>query len=241
MGRLEWDPVSKKLYETGTDRGVLYPCNAAGEYPKGVAWHGLTGVSESPSGAEPTPLYANNHKYLDLRSAETYGGNIKAYTYPDEWAACDGSAEIAPGITIGQQTRQMFGLSYRTLIGNDIEGDAYGYKLHLVYGATASPSSEDHETVNADPSAIEFDWEFSTNPVDVPGFKKPTATLEFDSTKVPEEFLKAIEDILYGTDAVEADVEQGIEAAAATDPRLPLPSEVIELYNEFVNDEEEGE
>ena len=221
MARIQWDPISKKLYETGTDRGVLYPYAANGTYPKGVPWHGLIGVSENPSGAEPTALYANNHKYLDLRSAEEYGGNIKAYTYPDEWEACDGSAEIAPGITIGQQTRQPFGLTYRTLIGNDTEGDAYGYKLHLVYGATASPSGEDHETVNNDPSALEFDWEFSTNPIDVPGFKKPTATLEFDSTKVSETFLNAIEDILYGT----ADAE----------PRLPLPAEIIELYKETKN------
>lgn len=230
MSRLVWDATSEKLYETGTDRGVLYPYSANGTYDKGVAWNGLTGVTENPSGAEPTALYANNKKYLNLISAEEYGGNIKAYTYPDEWAACDGSAEIGPGITIGQQTRQPFGLSYRTLIGNDNEGDSYGYKIHIIYGATASPSGKDHETVNDSPEAVEFDWEFSTNPIDVPGFNKPTSTFEFDSTKVSEAFLKALEDILYGANAT-----TGEGAKEATEPRLPLPAEIVELYEKTKN------
>jgi len=213
--RLTWDPVGLRTYETGTDRGVLYPQDAAtGLYPAGVAWNGLIGVTQSPSGADPTALWANNSKYLNLISAEEFGATIEAYTYPDEFAACDGSAEIAPGVYVGQQVRRPFGLSYRTLIGNDTEGTAFGYKLHIVYNATAAPSDKGYSTVNDSPEAITFSWTVSTVPMEVPGML-PTASVTIDSTKVDPLCLASLEEILYGS--------------ATEDPRLPLPSEIALL------------
>lgn len=212
--RLEWDKTGERLYETGVEKGVLYPMSN-GAYPKGVAWNGLTNVTESPSGAESSPLYADNTKYLNLISNEELGATIEAYTYPDEWKKCDGSADIATGITIGQQSRSIFGLSYVTKIGNDVDGDSHGYKIHIIYGATTSPSERGYGTVNDSPEAITFSWEISTTPVNVTGFK-PTSLVTIDSTKVNSEKLKAFEDILYGTEEKEA--------------RLPLPEELITLF-----------
>lgn len=223
MTALIWDEVGSRVYETGTTKGVLYPA-ASGAYPKGVAWNGLTAVNESPSGADETVLWADNLKYGSMRAAEEFGGTIEAYTYPDEWAECDGSVSIATGVTIGQQTRKSFGLSYRTEIGNDEAGTDYGYKLHLVYGATANPSEKAYSTINDSPEAITFSWEFTTIPVAVPGYKN-TAIITIDSTKVDADKLKALEDILYGTDDTEA--------------RLPLPGEIIALMGSA--DTPEGE
>lgn len=217
MSKLVWDKTGERLYETGVKRGVLYPQAAGGTYPKGVAWNGLTNVTESPTGAEATALYADDIKYLNLMSNEEFGGTIEAYTYPDEFAECDGSASLATGVYIGQQPRKTFGFSYCTTIGNDVESNAYGYKLHLVYGALASPSEKAYSTINDSPEAITFSWEFSTTPVNVTGFK-PTACLTIDSTKVDAEKLAALEKILYGDDTG--------EAATA---RLPLPDEVAQV------------
>lgn len=213
MSRLVWDQTGERLYETGVKMGVLYP-QEAGKYPKGVAWNGLTAVTESPSGAEATALYADDIKYLSLMSAEEFGATIEAYTYPDEFAQCDGSAEIATGVAIGQQKRKTFGLCYRTVIGNDTDNNDYGYKLHLIYGALAAPSEKAYATINDSPEAITFSWEVTTTPVSVEGFK-PTASITIDSTKADETKLKALEDILYGTAEKEA--------------RLPLPDEVATL------------
>lgn len=220
LKRLVWDKVGNRRYETGTDRGVLFPMLPNGQYGDGVAWDGLTGVSESPSGAEPSPLYADNIKYLNLISAEEYSATIEAYSSPAEFDACDGSAEIAEGVTIGQQTRQKFGFAYRTKIGTDVNDEA-GYKIHLVYGCTAAPSGRDYATVNESPEAMTLSWEVNTTPVDVPN-SKPTATVTIDSTKVAPEKLAAFEEILYGKDPVE-----GTPGVAA---RLPLPSEVATLF-----------
>lgn len=214
MAKLAWDETGKKVYETGVKQGVLYPQDASGTYSKGVAWNGLISVSESPSGAEATPLYADDIKYLELRSAEEFGATIEAYTYPDEFAACDGSAEATPGVTIGQQNRTPFGMCYRTTIGNDVKNNDYGYKLHLIYGATVSPSEKSYASINDSPEAITFSWEVTTTPVAVTGFK-PTASLVIDSTKVDATKLKALEDKLYGTESEEAS--------------LPLPDEVISM------------
>lgn len=215
MAALTWDKTGERIYETGVDHGVLYLRNATGEYDSGFAWNGLTAVTESPSGAESTPIYADNIKYLNLTSAEEYGATIEAFTYPEEFAECDGTAVASPGITVGQQGRKTFGLSYRTLIGNDIDGTDHGYKLHLVYGALAAPSEKAYATVNDSPEAITFSWEVTTSPVEVPGMK-PSAQLTIDSTKVDAAALKLLEDLLYGD---------------ATDPaRLPLPEEVIALF-----------
>ena len=213
MAKLVWDAVGERLYETGTKNGVLYPA-VAGAYPKGVAWNGLTAVSQSPSGAEATPLYADDIKYLNLFSTEEFGFSIEAYTYPEEFEACDGSAELAPGVSIGQQTRQAFGFSYRTVLGNDTENDAYGYKLHLIYGAMASPSEKAYATVNDSPEPITFSWECTTTPVNVTGFK-PTSYICIDSTQVDKDKLAALEAKLYGTESEEA--------------TLPLPDEVAQL------------
>ena len=230
MGALTWDDDTKRLYETGTRKGVLYPMNNDGTYAAGVAWNGLTAVTESPSGAEETALYADDVKYLSLRSKEEFGGTIEAYTYPDEWAECDGSAELtgAPGVMVGQQTRKKVGLCYRTAIGNDVEADDYGYKLHLVYGAQASPSERSYATINDSPEAITFSWEFTTTPKDYDGEGtglKPTAIVTIDSTKVTGAtateravVMKKLEDVLYGTN--------GTGGAEGTAPRLPLPSEL---------------
>lgn len=215
MSILTWDAIGERLYETGVNQGVLYPQSNLGTYPLGVAWNGLTAVTESPSGAEASPIYADNIKYLSLMSAEEFGASVEAYTYPDEFAVCDGSAELSTGVTIGQQTRKSFGLAYKTLLGNDIEKNDYGYKLHLIYGATAAPSEKAYATVNESPEAITFSWEISTIPVSVTGFK-PTASITIDSTKVDAANLAALEAILFGT--------------AGTDARLPLPDEVASLF-----------
>ncbi len=221
MAKLAWDETGNRLYETGTRRGVLYPTittgENAGDYGTGVAWNGLTGVTESPSGAEETALYADDIKYLALYSAEEFGGTIEAYTYPDEFAECDGSAEIMTGVTIGQQSRKRFGFSYRTVLGNDVNGEDYGYKLHIVYGAMASPSEKSYETINDSPSAITFSWEFKTVPVSAGDNYKPTSVIIIDSTKVDSAALTALENILYGTTLV--------------DPRLPLPAEVFSILS----------
>lgn len=214
MPRLEWDKVGERLYETGVDQGVLYVQDETGAYPEGVAWIGLRSVSESPSGAEPSPLYADNIKYLNLLSTEEFAATIGAYYSPEEFDACDGTATLAKGVTIGQQKRKTFGLCYRTKIGNDIDGDEHGYKIKIIYGALAKPSQKEYQTVNNDPSAIELAWEVSTTPVKVTGMK-PTATLEIDSTKIDAEKLKALEDVLYGTGENKA--------------RLPLPDEIKTL------------
>lgn len=213
MPRLTWDDLGKRFYETGVKHGVLYP-QVGGAYPKGVAWNGLTAVTESPSGAEPTPLYADDIKYLELTSNEEFGCTIEAYTYPDEFKACNGEATLAEGVTIGQQTRVPFGFCYKTVLGNDEKKNDYGYKLHLVYGATASVSEKAFQTINDSPEAITFSWEVTTTPVSVKGFK-PTAILTIDSTTIAAEKLTALEDILYGKDEAEA--------------RLPLPDEIAEL------------
>lgn len=215
MARLTWDDAGKRLYETGVRMGVLYPLGESGEYDKGVAWNGLTGVTESPSGAEATALYANDSKYLSLYSAEEFGATIEAYTYPDEFAACDGSAELVKGASIGQQERQIFGLCYRTVVGNDVKGNDAGYKIHIIYGAKASPSEKAYATTNDSPEAITFSWEITTTPVTVSGFK-PTANIVIDSTKADPTKLSALEDVLYGD-------------ADGDGPRLPLPDEIKTL------------
>lgn len=216
MAKLVWDKTGDRLYETGVKNGVLY-IPTSGVYSKGVAWNGLTAVTESPSGAEATALYADNTKYLSLMSAEEFGATIEAYTYPDEFAACDGSAELADGVMIGQQKRSTFGLCYKTTIGNDTEGNDHGYKLHIIYGAQAKPSERAYASINDSPEAITFSWEITTTPVNVIG-AKPTAYLVIDSTKADPSKLAALEDILYGKDG-----EPGNE------PRLPLPDEIKTL------------
>lgn len=224
MAKIVWDKTGEKLYETGVKNGVLYLPDESGAYTKGVAWNGLTSVKESPSGAEATPLYADDIKYLELTSAEEFGGTLECYTYPDEFAECDGSAEVAPGVIIGQQNRKTFGLCYRTTLGNDIKGNEYGYKLHLIYGAKASPSEKAYSTINDSPEAITFSYEISTTPVNVTGYK-PTASLIVDSTKVSAEKMAALEALLYGKDAA-------VESGTNNDPRLPLPDEVITLLKD---------
>ena len=214
MSKLVWDKTGERLYETGVRQGVLYLQAAGGTYPKGVAWNGLTNITETPSGAEATALYADDIKYLNLISAEELGGTIEAYTYPDEFAECDGSASLTAGVYIGQQDRKSFGLCYRTTLGNDVESNAHGYKLHLIYGALASPSENAYSTINDSPEAITFSWEFNTTPVNVTGHK-PTASITIDSTKVDTTKMAALEKILYGD--------------AEIDPRLPLPDEVAQI------------
>lgn len=215
MSRIVWDKTGERIYETGVDRGVLYPMTASGEYGAGVPWNGLTAVSENPSGAEATALWADNTKYLNLLSAEEYAATLEAYTYPEEFKECDGSKMIAKGVYIGQQNRSVFGFAYRTLLGNDVKAQDYGYKIHLVYGCQASPSDKGYQTVNDNPDAITFSWEVNTTPVEVPGDFKPTATVEIVSTDCDPAKLKAFEDILYGSETEE--------------PRLPLPAEVAQL------------
>lgn len=216
MGRLAWDEIGTRYFETGVKKGVLYPM-VNGAYPNGFAWNGLTAVNESSSGAEPTPLYADNIKYLNLMSAEEFKATIEAYTYPEEFAKCDGSAEIATGVVIGQQKRQAFGLSYVTQLGNDTDGVDYGYKIHLVYGAMASPTDRSYSTINDSPEAMTFSWEVTTTPVEVPNFK-PTAHITIDSTKADPEALTELENMLYGT--------------AETSPRLPLPERLTEIFED---------
>ena len=216
MSKIVWDQTGERLYETGVQQGVLY-IPASGVYSKGVAWNGLTAVTESPSGAEATALYADDIKYLNLMSNEEFGCTIEAYTYPDEFAVCDGSASLAKGVNIGQQPRKTFGLCYRTTLGNDTDGNDYGYKLHMVYGCLAAPSEKAFSTINDSPEAITFSWEVSTTPVNVAGHK-PTAHLEIDSTKADPVKLAALEKILYGDTDTEA--------------RLPLPDEIVTLMAE---------
>lgn len=211
MPKLTWDNTGERIFETGIKQGVLYPIQSDGRYSKGVAWNGLTAVTESPSGAEATPLYADDIKYLNLLSNEEFGATIEAYTYPDEFAECDGSAELATGVMIGQQKRKVFGLCYRTAIGNDVDGNDHGYKLHLIYGCLAAPSEKAYSTINDNPEAITFSWEVTTTPVNVEGFK-PTSQITIDSTKADPTKLAALEAILYGSAEIEA--------------RLPLPDEV---------------
>lgn len=213
MAKLVWDQTGERKFENGVSNGVLFPMGATGEYNKGVAWNGLTAVTESPSGAEATALYADNIKYLNLMSAEEFGGTIEAYTYPDEFEECDGTASLGAGVTIGQQPRKPFGLAYKTKVGNDVDSDL-GYKLHLVYGCLASPSERAYATVNDSPEAITFSWEFTTTPIEVLDHK-PTSILIIDSTKVETAKLKAIEDKLFGSASEEA--------------KLPLPSEILEI------------
>lgn len=214
MSKLVWDQTGERRYETGVKQGVLYLVDATGAYKNGVAWNGLTAVTESPSGAEATPLYADDIKYLNMVSAEELGGTIEAYTYPDEFALCDGSAELIDGVYVGQQARQVFGLCYRTAVGNDLQNNDYGYKLHLIYGALAAPSEKAYATINDSPEAITFSWEFSTTPVNVTGLK-PTASITIDSTKAQADKLAALEAILYGSETEEA--------------RMPLPDEVATI------------
>ena len=218
MAKIVWDKTGERLYETGVKNGVLY-VQEGGAYQKGVAWNGLTAVTESPSGAEATPLYADDIKYLNLLSAEEFGATIEAYTYPDEFAACDGSAALVDGVMIGQQARKTFGLCYRTTIGNDTDGNDHGYKLHIIYGALAAPSEKAYATINDSPEAITFSWEITTTPVNVTG-AKPTASITIDSTKADPTKLAALEDILYGKDG-----------EPANEPRLPLPDEIKTLMN----------
>lgn len=210
MSKLVWDQAGARLYETGTKKGVLYPI-ASGKYPKGVAWNGLTAVTESPEGAEPTALYADDIKYLNILSTEEFKATVEAYTYPDEFAACDGSAELTKGVTIGQQKRKMFGMSYVTTLGNDTDGDSHGYKIHIIYGALAAPSEKSYSSKNDSPEAVTFSWELSTTPVEVEGFE-PTASLVIDSTTVESKYLSKLEEVLYGSADKEA--------------RLPLPDEI---------------
>jgi len=214
MAELKWDATGKRFFETGVDHGVLYLPNAQGEYDKGYVWNGLVTVTESPSGAEANPQYADNIKYLNLVSAEEFSGTIEAFTYPEEFGECDGTAMPTAGVSIGQQTRKPFGLSYRTRVGNDLAGTDYGYKLHFVYNALAAPTEKAFSTINDSPEAIQFSWEFSTTPVEVPGFK-PSATITVDSSKVPADKLAALEAIVYGS--------------ATTEARLPFPAEIFEL------------
>jgi len=221
MAVLEWDLTGQRVYETGVDRGVLYIPNERGVYEDGYAWNGLTTVTESPTGAEPSPQYADNIKYLNLISTEEFGGTIEAFTYPDEFAQCDGSAEPSPGVMVGQQGRKAFGLAYRTRVGNDVDGTDHGYKIHLIYGAQAAPSEKAYATINDSPEAISFSWDITTTPVAVTGLK-PTALLTIDSTKVDAGALATLEDILYGTEGV--------------DPRLPLPNEILGIFGGTIDE-----
>lgn len=222
MAKIVWDKTGERLYETGTDRGVLYTPNGVGEYTNGFPWNGITAVSESPSGAEATPIYADNIKYLELRSAEEFGATIESYTYPEQFNQFNGIATPTEGIYVGQQARRTFGLSYRTLIGNDLDGQDHGYKIHLVYGCTASPSERSYATVNDTPEAITLSFELTTTPVEIDGILKPTSTLVIDSTKVDATKLAQLETILYG--------------GPATNPRLPMPAEVIGMFSGSVTE-----
>jgi hypothetical protein len=218
MTKLVWDQSGARTFETGVDKGVLYPIGTLGTYPLGVAWNGLVSVSESPSGAEANPQYADNIKYLELRSAEVFGATVEAFTYPDEFAECDGSVAAVPGLMLGQQSRKAFGLAYCTKVGNDVDGEEHGYKIHLIYGAHAAPSERQYQTINDSPEAITFSWELTTVPVEVANHK-PTSYLVVDSTKVGATQLAALETILYG-----------VTTPTSVAPRLPLPAEVITLF-----------
>lgn len=215
--RLTWDDVGLRTYETGTSQGVVYPIDAKGEYSMGYSWSGLSGVTESPSGGEANKIWADDIKYLSLMSAEELGATIEAISYPKEFEACDGTAEISPGVVIGLQNRKAFGLCYKSVYGNDVEYNDYAYKLHLIYGAKAQPSEKGYKTINDSPEAITFSWTIETTPVPVSGYK-PTASVVLDSSVIPKKAMKAIEDVLYGTED--------------TEPRLPLPDEVVRIINE---------
>lgn len=214
MSKMKWDQVGEKLYETGVEQCALFRQTSSGAYGTGVAWSGITGISDSPSGAEPSPIYADNRKYLELMSAEEYGATITAYMSPEEFDECDGTKEIADGVMIAQQDRIPFGLVYKTIIGNDTKKNKYGYKLHIIYGALAKTSSKDYKTVNNDPDVMELSWEVSTTPVDVEGMN-PTSKLVIDSTKADPVKLAELEKIIYGS--------------ADSEPRLPLPDEIAVL------------
>lgn len=214
MAKLQWDEVGKRFYETGVDRGVLYIPNEQGKYIKGVAWNGLTAVNQQPEGGEDNPQYADNIEYLNLTSAEKFKATIEAFTYPVEFEECDGTRSVATGVIIGQQTRKPFGFSYRTLVGNDTQGTDHGYKIHLIYGAKASPTEKSYSTVNDSPEAITFSWSVSASAVPVPGFK-PTAILTIDSREISKEGLAAIEGALYGDNSKE--------------PNLPLPEDIFKM------------
>ena len=223
MAKLKWDQTGEKFYETGVKKGVLYVYTKnedgkGGTYGAGVPWNGLTAVTESPSGAEATPLYADDIKYLNLMSNEEFGATVEAYTYPEEFAACDGSAAITTGVYVGQQTRKTFALCYQTVVGNDIENNDYGYKIHIIYGCLAAPSEKAYASINDSPEAITFSWELSTTPVEVTGFK-PTASIVIDSTKVTAANMKKLEDKLYGTD----------EGTGSNEPTLLMPDEIVAL------------
>lgn len=222
--KIIWDAIGKHFYETGVQNGVLYPRDSTGAYPKGVPWNGLTAVTESPSGAESNPNYADNQKYLNLLSVEDFGATVEAFTYPDEFAECDGSAEIADGVYAGQQTRKPFGLVYKTVFGNDTDGNDMGYKLHIIYNALAAPSEKAYATINDTPEAITFSWQLTTTPEPVTGYK-PTASLVIDSTKVDPTKLASLEDILFGKDG---------ESETEVIPHLPLPNEIITLIGPVV-------
>lgn len=226
--KLVWDQTGERLYETGVSQGVLYPIQTGGVYTTGVAWNGLSSITESPSGAEASAIYADNIKYLSLMSTEELGGTIEAYMAPDEFAECDGSKELAPGVYAGQQNRKKFGLAYKTLLGNDVDSNDYGYKLHLIYGCLASPSEKGYSSVNDSPEAMSLSWEFTTTPVEITTqidgkTLKPTSLLTFDSTKVEAKKLAALEEILFGKDPTTTGGDDGVE------PRLPLPDEVIKI------------
>lgn len=232
--KLKWDEIGERYYETGLSQGVLYlRVDETGTYPEGVSWNGLISVNESPSGAEPTPFYADNIKYLNLMSDEEFNGTIECYTYPDEFAECDGSKEVVPGVMVNQQTRKTFGLVYKTSLGSDTAGTARGYKLHLIYGALASPSDKGYETIGDSPEAITFSYEISTTPVFVAGMDKPTASLTIDSTKVEALALAAFEDQLFGKDAKEESSEGAGDAEEAITANLPLPDEVISFFDDL--------
>lgn len=228
MSKIEWDKTGERLYETGVDHGVLFPMGVDGKYGAGVPWNGITASTESPSGAEANPQFADNIKYLNLISAEDFGLTLEAFTYPPEFGVCDGSAEPVPGLTIGQQKRRQFGLSYRTKIGNDVAGDSLGYKLHIVYNCLAAPSERNYQTVNDSPEPNSFSWEITTTPVAITATDaegngyNPTALLVLDSTKIAKEKMAAIETLLYGTNAVDG-------GDTGTDPKLPTPDEIINI------------
>jgi hypothetical protein len=240
MAALVWDAIGERIYETGTKKGVLYP-QVAGKYPTGVAWNGLTAVTESPDGAEPTDLWADDIKYLSIRSVENYKGTIEAYTFPDEFAACDGSASLMAGVTIGQQPRKPFGFSWVTTVGNDTEYDDFGYKIHLIWNATASPSEKSYQTINDSPEAITFSWEIDTTPINVTGHK-PTAHMEIDSTKFTtaeqKAKLAALERVLYGADATEGKGNVGdddyVAPTAAVEAHLPTPDDIFYILENGV-------
>jgi hypothetical protein len=227
--KLKWDQDGERIYESGVRNGVFYKRDATGRYPMGTPWNGLTAVTESPSGAESTKLYADDTVYANMQSKEEFGATVEAYTYPDEFAECDGSAALAEGVSIGQQPRKSFGMAYRTVINNDVEGEAYGYKLHLIYGALASPSEKSYATINDSPEGITFSWELTTTPVPVTNHN-PTASLTIDSTKVDADKLALLEAQLFGADEIPADTEAGTQAVPAIVANLPLPDEIAAIF-----------